>query len=123
MPIKHTIDVERRLVYSRLWGVVSEVDAWSSAASLMDDPSFDPTFAQLSDMRDVTKIEVDPSTIRDLATMRIFDAESRRAIVVASDLQTGVGRMTTSYAERGDQQIALFTSVTEAEEWLGIGAR
>jgi hypothetical protein len=123
MPIQHTIDVERRLVLSRLWDVVTEVDAWSSAAALMDDPAFDPTFGQLSDMRDVTKIEVDPSTIRDLAVMQIFDAEARRAIVVASDLQTGVGRMTTSYAERGDQQIALFTSVTEAEQWLGVKQR
>jgi hypothetical protein len=121
MPIRHTIDVERRLVYSRLWDIVTEVDAWSSAASLMDDPTFDPTFAQLSDMRDVTKIEVSASTIRDLAVMHIFEAEARRAIVVASDLQTGVGRMTTSYAERGDQQIAVFTNVPEAERWLGIG--
>jgi hypothetical protein len=31
--------------------------------------------------------------------------------------------MTTSYAERGDQQIALFTSVTEAEQWLGVKQR
>jgi hypothetical protein len=120
MPIQHIIDVERRLVRSRLWDVVTEVDAWSSAASLMDDPAFDPTFAQLSDMRGVTRIEVSPTTIRDLAVMRIFDPAARRALVVASDLQTGVGRMTTSYAERGDQQIALFTSVAEAERWLGI---
>jgi hypothetical protein len=120
MPIQHTIDVERRLVHSRLWDVVTELDAWSSAASLMDDPSFDPTFVQLSDMRAVTKIEVSPGTIRDLAVMRIFDATARRALVVGSDLQTGVGRMTTSYAERGDQQIALFTSLTEAERWLGV---
>jgi hypothetical protein len=120
MPIQHTIDVERRLVRSRLWAIVTEVDAWSSAASLMDDPAFDPTFSQLSDMREVTKIEVSPSTIRDLAVMRIFDPVARRALVVASDLQTGVGRMTTSYAERGDQQIALFTTVAEAEQWLGI---
>lgn len=121
MPIQHTIDVEHRLVRSRLWAVVTEVDAWSSAASLMDDPAFDPSFAQLSDMREVTRIEVSASTIRDLAVMRIFDPTARRALVVASDLQTGVGRMTTSYAERGDQQIALFTSVAEAERWLGIG--
>jgi hypothetical protein len=121
MPIQHTVDVERRLVRSRLWDVVTEVDAWSSAASLMDDPAFDPTFMQLSDMREVTKIEVSPTTIRDLAVMRIFDPEARRALVVASDLQTGVGRMTTSYAERGDQQIALFTTVADAERWLGIG--
>jgi hypothetical protein len=28
--------------------------------------------------------------------------------------------MTTSYAEGGDQQIALFSTVDEAAEWLGL---
>jgi hypothetical protein len=120
MPIEHTVDVGRRVVYSRLWDVVTDADAWSSAASLMDDPSFDPTFVQLSDMRAVTRVDVSTGTIRDLAVMRIFDAEVRRAIVVASNLQLGIGRMTTSYAERGDQKIALFITVPEAERWLGL---
>jgi hypothetical protein len=120
MPIEHTIDADRRVVYSRLWDVVTEVDAWASAAALMNDPTFDPTFVQLSDMRSVTKIEVSTHTISELAVMRIFDAEVRRAIVVASDLQRGVGRMTTSYAERGDQRIALFDTVDEAAQWLGL---
>jgi hypothetical protein len=120
MPIEHTVDVDRRVVYSRLWDVVTETDAWASAALLMNDPSFDPTFVQLSDMREVTRVDVAASTIRDLAVMRIFDPEVRRAIVVATDLQIGIGRMTTTYSEHGDQQIALFTTVTEAEHWLGL---
>jgi hypothetical protein len=120
MPIEHTIDVNRRVVYSRLWDVVTEVDAWSSAASLVNDPTFDPTFVQLSDMRTVTRVDVSTDTIRQLAVMRIFDPEVPRAIVVASELQRGIGRMTTSYAERGDQRIALFNTVEEAEEWLGL---
>jgi hypothetical protein len=121
MPISHTIDTEHRLVRSRLWDVVTEVDAWSSAATLMNDPAFDPTFAQIADMREVTRVEVGANTVRDLAVMGIFDPKARRALLVASGLQRGVGRMTTSYAEGGDQQIALFESVDEAERWLGLG--
>jgi hypothetical protein len=120
MPISHTIDVERRLVRSRLWDVVTEIDAWSSAAELMDDPSFDPTFVQLADMREVVRVEVGTSTVRDLAVMRIFDPKVRRALVVVSDLQQGIGRMTTTYAEGGEQCIALFHDVAEAERWLGL---
>jgi hypothetical protein len=120
MPIVHTIDPERRVVQSRLWDVVTETDAWGSAAALMNDPSFDPTFSQLADMREMKQVEVDQSTVRELAVMRIFAPESKRALVVASDLQYGIGRMTTSYAESGDQQIAIFRTVAEAERWLGI---
>ena len=120
MPIAHTIDPERRVVQSRLWDVVTETDAWGSAAALMNDPSFDPTFSQLADMREMKQVEVDQSTVRELAVMRIFAPESKRALVVASDLQYGIGRMTTSYAEAGDQQIAIFRTVGEAERWLGI---
>jgi hypothetical protein len=53
MPIEHTIDTARRVVYSRSWDVVTELDARGSAASLMNDRTFDPTFVQLSDMRRV----------------------------------------------------------------------
>lgn len=120
MPIVHTIDAARRLVRSRLWDVVTESDAWSSAAALLNDPSFDPTFVQLADMREVTRIEISGNTVRELALMHIFDSRSRRALVVSSGLQRGIGHMTTSYAEGGDQQIVLFESVAEAERWLGI---
>jgi hypothetical protein len=40
--------------------------------------------------------------------------------VVATERQHGIGRMTTSYGEGGDQQIALFGSVADAERWLGV---
>jgi hypothetical protein len=123
MPIAHTIDAARRVVMSRLWDRVTETDAWGSAAALMDDPSFDPTFAQLADMREVTDVDVSTHTVRELATMHIFAPESRRALVVASGLQLGIGRMTTSFADEGDQQLALFRTVAEAERWLGIESR
>jgi hypothetical protein len=122
MPIAHTIDTGRRLVQSRLWDVVTETDAWGSAAALMNDPSFDPTFRQLADMREVKEIEVSTNTVRELAIMHIFAPQTKRALVVASDLQYGIGHMTTSFAEGGDQQVAVFRSVAEAERWLGLEA-
>jgi hypothetical protein len=123
MPITHTIDAERRLVRSRVWGVVTERETRESVAELLNDPSFDPTFAQLADMREVIRMDVDAGTIRDMAVMRLFDPESRRALVVTSGLQRGIAHMTTTYADLGDQQIALFEDLTEAERWLGIDTR
>ena len=120
MPIVHTIDAARRVVLSRLWDHVTETEAWGSAAALMNDPSFDPTFSQLADMREVKKVDVSTNTVRELATLHIFGPKSRRALVVASDLQAGIGNMTTSFAEGGDQQVAVFRSLAEAERWLGI---
>jgi hypothetical protein len=120
MPITHTIDAERRLVRSRIWGVVTEAETRASVAALLNDPSFDPTFAQLADMRELIRVDVGASTIRDMAVMHLFDPESRRALVVTSGLQRGIAHMTTTYADLGDQQIALFEDVVEAERWLGI---
>jgi hypothetical protein len=123
MPITHTIDTDRRLVRTRLWGVVTEADARASVAALRSDPAFDPTFGQLADMREVIRVEVGASEIRDLAVMRIFDPESRRALVVSSGLQRGIAHMTTTYAHLGDQQIALFEDIVEAERWLEVDTR
>jgi hypothetical protein len=120
MPITHTIDAERRLVRSRVWGVVTEIEARASTAALTDDPSFDPTFAQLADIREVSRVDVSASTIRDLAVMRLFDPQARRALVVKSDLQRGIGHMTTAYADLGNQQIVMFDNMADAETWLGI---
>jgi hypothetical protein len=120
VPIVHTIDAARRVVQSRLWDVVTETDAWGSAAALMNDPSFDPTFAQLADMREVKDVDVSTRTVRELALIHIFAPQARRALVVASDLQYGIGHMTASFAEGGDQQVAVFRTVAEAERWLGI---
>jgi hypothetical protein len=120
MPIVHTIDAQRRIVKSRLWDIVTESDAWGSTAALMNDPCFDPTFAQLADMRAVKNVDVSTNTVRELAVMNIFAPQARRALVVASDLQYGMGQMTMSFAEAGNQQIAVFRSVAEAERWLGM---
>ena len=120
MPFTHTIDAERRLVRTRVWGVVTEDEARGSAATLLNDPSFDPTFAQLADMRELIRVDVGADTIRDLAVMRLFHPEARRALVVTSGLQRGIAHMTTTYADLGDQQMALFEDMAEAERWLGI---
>lgn len=120
MPIVHTIDAQRRIVKSRLWDVVTESDAWGSTSALMNDPSFDPTFAQLADMRAVKNVDVSTNTVRELAVMNIFAPQARRALVVASGLQYGIGHMTMSFAEAGNQQIAVFRSVAEAERWIGM---
>jgi hypothetical protein len=120
MPIAHTIDTERRVVRSRLWGIVTEADAWESVAALRNDPSFDPTYNQLADLREMKEARVGGNTVRELAVMPIFAPQSRRALVVASDLQYGISRMTTSHAETGHQQMAIFRTVADAEAWLGV---
>jgi len=120
MPEGHQIDVSRRIVVSRAWGELSTADFLAHYQSVATDPSFDPTFAQLVDLRDVTAFALDTGTIRAKAVNSLFQPGVRRAIVAPSDIAFGLARMFSTYAESASQTVAVFRAIDEAERWLGI---
>src|SRR6187402_1583249 len=122
MPEGHEIDVARRLVVSRAWGVFSTAELLAHYQAVGTDPCFDPTFAQLVDLRGVTAFDVDSGTLRSKALTSIFQPGVRRAIVAPSDLGLGLARMFGVYAESASQTIAVFRAIDEAEGWLGLDA-
>lgn len=90
MPAFYKIDKERRLVMSSASGVFSMSDALSHTEKLSKDPDFHPSFSQIADFTQVTRIELSPDDVRILAQRSLFSPDSRRAFIVRNDHAYGL---------------------------------
>jgi hypothetical protein len=121
MPADYTIDTERRLVYSRGWGDLTDADLLEHQRRLALDPRFHPDFSQLIDLLGVSSAEgVTANGVMEVAKRHVYGPRSRRALV-ATDLATfGLARMFQTYRDiaGGDDQIHVFTSLEDAWAWL-----
>jgi len=122
MPATYRIDVERRLVLTRVWGVFTTQDLFDHYNSLAADPAFDPTFSQLADLRDVEREELGRPLIRRHALERLFSPRAQRALVVSSADHYELARIYASFAQFASQNVHVFRDMHDAEEWLGLAA-
>ena len=93
MPAFYKIDKERRLMMSTASGIITMAESLAHRENLLKDPDFDASFGQLLDATHVTDVRLTPEDIRTLALIKVFSANSRRAILVNSDLKFGLARM------------------------------
>ena len=122
MPITYVIDPLRRLVRSRAWGTFTDADFRAYKVRLAADPAFDPSYQQLGDLREVTRVELSSVVVADVAMHLCFSPRARRALVAREPCAYGVARMYELYAEAAGQQVRVFTDVDTAEAWLaGVG--
>jgi hypothetical protein len=120
MPATYWIDVPKRLVLSRGWGVFTEQDLLGHFNTLAADPAFQPTFSQLADLRHVDRAEVSKPFIRRHALEHLFSSSARRAIVVSSADHYELARIYAEFAQYASQNVHVFRDIHDAEEWLGI---
>jgi hypothetical protein len=119
MPAFYKIDKERKLVMSSGSGVLTREDLLGHQERLLKDPEFDPTFSQLSDLTQITKVDVTPEDVRLAARKNIFSPQSRRALLVKDDLQFGLARMFEIHRElAGEKGIRVFRNIDEALDWI-----
>jgi hypothetical protein len=86
---------------------------------LLNDPDFDPDFAQLLDFTHVTKVDITPEDVRLAARKSVFSPHSRRALLVKDDLQFGLARMFEIHRElEGEKGIQVFRNIDEALHWI-----
>ncbi len=116
----YTIDCAKRLV-SVTFGqrlTVEEIEAYVTA--LLADPAFDRGFSELVDLTRVEEVTVDAAQAMELAD-RIdpFSPESKRAFVSQRPALFHAVRM-HQILRSPAENIAIFTSVHEAERWLGL---
>ncbi|MDJ0867222.1 MAG: hypothetical protein QNK03_14015 [Myxococcota bacterium] len=122
MPATYRIDAEQRLIYTTATGVVTDDDMSSHQAALVADPSFDRTFDQIWDCREVEVLEVSAEGLRRLASARSFDADARRAVVAGTDVVYGMARMFQSLHDEAPEEVRVFRKLEEALAWLGVEA-
>lgn len=120
MGLSYQIDHVRRVVLTRGWGTVTTDDVQDATSKLLADARFDPAYASLTDLRDVDLADVDPMIVAETASIPMYDARSRRAVVASTDAVYGMARMFASYAERAGQVVRVFRQLDEAELWLRL---
>jgi hypothetical protein len=120
MPISYCIDSEQGVVLSRAWGTVTGAEVQANERQLRADSAFDPTFLQLVDLRDTTRIDMSATMMQHLAQTRVFRRGRRCAFVTASHDQFGMARMFASFAGLLGDQVEVFRDWMPAVEWLGL---
>ena len=122
MPFSYVVYKEHRLVVSSGSGLVTWEEIKSRQDETKADPSFDPSFNQLVDLRSVTGIQMSGNQARMLASRQIFSPQSRRAFVATSPSIFGMGRMWEIYTEvsKTPSQIRVFADLPSALNWLGL---
>jgi len=120
MPTSYSIDPDRRLVRSRIWGTVTDEEVDQHNQQLRNDPLFDPSYRQIADMSGVERNKVTSSGVVETAQDAYFAPGTRRALVVADDTTYGLCRMYATYAESVGQVVAVFRENAAAEAWVGL---
>lgn len=120
MPIAYTIDPDKQLVLSEIWGPATETEVLEHNRQLSGDPMFNPGYRQLADMSGVTEILVSADTIKETARDSFFSPGVRRAFVASADGTFGMARMFALHAESLGQVVEVFRDRRAAEEWLGL---
>jgi hypothetical protein len=120
MPISYKIDLDRRLVYTRSWGVLTDADILAHKEQLALDPKFCPTMGQLSDVREIERLAVTTEGVKAMVAHDQAHADRRSghrvAFVVSTDEAFGMARM---YSQRSNPDlVSVFRSLTDAVEWL-----
>ena len=120
MPAGYTIDLERSLVLSRGWGVLTDRELLAHVRTLTADPRFAQNFCQLGDLRDVTDVQITAATIREMVRLNPFWAGARRALVVTSDVVFGMARMYQILRDESPDELEIFREMDGALQWLGV---
>ncbi len=122
MPTEYIIDAGRAMVLSRAWGTIQRGEFIAHGRSLLTDPAFKPHFRQFWDLSTVTQLETDYSGVTELADVRVFAPETRRAILAPTDVIFGLARMFQMMREsKGETGIRVFRDREEAMQWLETG--
>jgi hypothetical protein len=83
--VRITIDRDARVVHSTFSGTLTIVDMLEGRAQVERHPDFARTFAHVLDFADVTDVDIEPRTLRDLAAMpSIFERDAVQIVVAAA---------------------------------------
>jgi len=114
------IDLEREVVFSRIWGTLTDEHVAAHARALKEDPRFDPEFGQIIDLRELSDLQVTGPGIRKVAQLVPFRPDARRAFIIGTGEAEALSRVLWAYTEAGVDQYTLFRALAPAMEWVGL---
>ena len=122
MPHQYTIDSLRRVAHIRVWGALTPGELQEMVDELNGDPRISAEVAKLIDLRELTSVAAISSLdVRAIAAAALSPA-SRRALVTADSAAFGLARMFAAFRtlRQPHEQVGVFRTLKEAEEWLGL---
>jgi hypothetical protein len=120
MPLSYRIDPEQRLLTMTVTGTVTAAEMRAHLLRVAADPDYRPDLRSLTDFTDASPIAASGDEARELARILPTAPGARRAVVSASDLHYGLGRMVSQAHETPGIEIRVFRTRAEALEWLGL---
>lgn len=118
MPISYMIDAGRQLVVTRATGIVVDADVETAQRSLRADPSFDPAYRHLSDLRRATDVAIASSGMRHIAGASVFHRDSPLAIIAETTAQFGMASIFATLSEERGHVARVFRDLPAALTWL-----
>jgi hypothetical protein len=119
-PADYQILPEKRVVIVKFGKRVTEKEIAMYALSLRVDPVFDPAFSEIVDLREVEELDLHGNEMVELADkIDPFSLDAKRAFVVRDSTQAHAARM-HQILRLSKDNISVFHSVEEAENWLGL---
>lgn len=120
MPVESHIDSAEGVVFSRLYGVVTDADVLQHVTSLARKLPPDSQYRSFLDVRDVTEAYVTNEALERAASLPLFHRHARRAIVADDDLSFGLARIYQALSP--SRALRVCRTVEEARRWIGLEA-
>ena len=119
MPVRVSVDRDRRLAKRTYSGVVTSHDLLDSIHRYQHIPGFEPSFNELMDFREVENIDAPVDDIRYCATLPApFLAETKRIIIAPKEIVYGLARMYQILGEDIHPNLHVVRTMEEADRIL-----
>ena len=120
MPVKVTIDKERRLTITSGQGIVTDAEFLESRERLLVNPDFDPDYDRIWDFYAITEVQVSEEVAAKLtAESPVAEKPICRAVVMSE--QSGPMQAILDFigrTRRAHRRIAAFPDLASAENWI-----
>ena len=124
MRIERQVNAADRVVILSVSGDLGDQELPAIASELEKDPEVQPDFSLLIDLREASGRSVTSAGVRALADRSlVLSPESRRAVVVPSELGFGMARMYEILRENPRGAMQVFRDFDEAQRWVTTGVR
>ena len=123
MANSYVIDTAHGVVFSRVWGTLTDEQAVSHAKTLKDDPRFNPGLNQIIDLRELADLQMTSPGTKNLAHIVPFRPDAKRAFLVGTGEAEKLSKVLWTYTEAGVDQYTLFRDLEKAMEFVGLDAK
>lgn len=106
------------MVFVKFGKRLSASDVEGYVTGLLADPLFSPDFSEIVDLSEVEELELSSDHALDLADMvDPFSRQAKRAFIARTKVQMHAARL-HQVLRNDDENIRIFSSLREAQQWL-----